>query len=149
SWVGVRGAVPIIFATYERMSPDGVHARFMFNLVFFITILSLLIQGTTVNTMAHWLGLTKELPTHHFHMELPDDVTAALDEMTITKEHLTDGTRLREMHLPPHTLAILVKRNDEYIVPRGDTRLHIDDVLLLISRDGENQPTSQPSVPTP
>lgn len=149
SWVGLRGAVPIIFATYALMSPDVVHARFMFNLVFFITILSLLIQGTTVNTMAHWLGLTKELPTQHFHMELPDDVTAALDELTITKEHLTDGTRLREMHLPPHTLAILVKRNDEYIVPRGDTRLHIDDVLLLISRDNENQPTSQPSAPTP
>ncbi len=52
SWVGLRGAVPIIFATYALMSPGVEHARFMFNLVFFITILSLIIQGTSVTSMA-------------------------------------------------------------------------------------------------
>lgn len=57
SWVGLRGAVPIIFATYALMSPGVEHARFMFNLVFFITILSLMIQGTSVTSMARWLGL--------------------------------------------------------------------------------------------
>ena len=57
SWVGLRGAVPIIFATYALMSPGVEHARFMFNLVFFITILSLIIQGTSVTSMARWLGL--------------------------------------------------------------------------------------------
>ncbi len=60
SWVGLRGAVPIIFATYPWIS-DLPQAKMMFNIVFFITILSLVVQGTTVSSMAHWLGLS--LPT--------------------------------------------------------------------------------------
>lgn len=71
SWVGLRGAVPIIFATYALMSPGVEHARFMFNLVFFITILSLIIQGTSVTSMARWLGLSETASSREFNMDLP------------------------------------------------------------------------------
>ncbi len=67
SWVGLRGAVPIIFATYALMSPGVEHARFMFNLVFFITILSLIIQGTSVTSMARWLGLSETASSREFN----------------------------------------------------------------------------------
>lgn len=133
-WVGLRGAVPIIFATYALMSPQVEHARFMFNLVFFITIMSLLIQGTTVNSMARWLGLTEALPQRHFNMELPEEVTAEMSELKITPQHLTEGTLLKEVRLPADSLAILIKRADQYLVPKGDTRLYIDDVLLLLAK---------------
>ncbi len=137
-WVGLRGAVPIIFATYALMSPAVENARFMFNLVFFITMLSLLIQGTTVNAMARWLGLTEKPEVRQFNIDLPDEVTAALKEVTVTPAHLTDGTCLRDMSLPPDTLVILVKRRDSYLVPTGDTRLFIGDTILLISREEEH-----------
>jgi cell volume regulation protein A len=61
SWVGLRGAVPIIFATYPWIS-EVPQAKMMFNIVFFITILSLMLQGTTVSLLAMWLNLTQILP---------------------------------------------------------------------------------------
>lgn len=133
-WVGLRGAVPIIFATYALMSPAVVHARFMFNLVFFITILSLLIQGTTVNSMARKLKLTEPLDEPHFNVELPDEVASDTREYTIEPQHLTKGNLLREATLPPDTLAILLYRDKRYLVPKGDTELTPGDVLLLVTR---------------
>ncbi|MGN0224192.1 MAG: potassium/proton antiporter [Muribaculaceae bacterium] len=133
-WVGLRGAVPIIFATYALMSPAVVHARFMFNLVFFITILSLLIQGTTVNSMARKLNLTEPLDEPHFNVELPDEVASDTREYTIEPQHLAKGNLLREAILPPDTLAILLYRDKRYIVPKGDTELTPGDVLLLVTR---------------
>lgn len=133
-WVGLRGAVPIIFATYALMSPAVVHARFMFNLVFFITILSLLIQGTTVNSMARKLKLTEPLDEPHFNVELPDEVASDTREYTIEPQHLSKGNLLREVTLPPDTLAILLYRDKRYLVPKGDTELTPGDVLLLVTR---------------
>ena len=133
SWVGLRGAVPIIFATYALMSPQVVHARFMFNIVFFITILSLLIQGTTVNTMAKWLGLDEVVDKKIFNVELPEEIDAVMHEQTITASDLADEMFLSEMTIPEQTLVIFIKRGDKYIVPKGNTRIYIGDKLLLIS----------------
>lgn len=133
-WVGLRGAVPIIFATYALMSPEVTHARFMFNLVFFITLLSLLIQGTTVTAMARWLGLTEPVLERRFDFDLPDEVTADTREMTVTAADLADGELISEMNFPDGTLAMLIRRGDSYIVPRGNTKVHIGDTVLLISR---------------
>ncbi len=133
SWVGLRGAVPIIFATYALMSPDVLHARFMFNMVFFITILSLLLQGTSVTRMAKWLGLEEPVREREFNLELPDEITAAMVEMEVKPELLAEGDRLRDISLPPATLVIMVKRGGKYLVPTGNTRLYLGDCLLLIA----------------
>lgn len=138
-WVGLRGAVPIIFATYALMSPAVEHARFMFNMVFFITILSLLIQGTTVNSMARWLGLDEEINKKTFDFELPEEIDAAMREHTVTAKDLTDGILLCEMKVPEQTLVVFIKRDDKYIVPKGNTRLYIGDKLLLISHKDTTQ----------
>ena len=135
SWVGVRGAVPIIFATYALMSPAVPHARYMFNMVFFITILSLLLQGTTVNRMAQWLGLKEPLKEKEFKFNLPDEITAAMSEMPVSARLLSDGDTLKEITLPPNTLVIMVKRDNQYLVPTGNTRLYLTDKLLLISEE--------------
>lgn len=135
SWVGLRGAVPIIFATYALMSSDVTHARFMFNMVFFMTILSLLIQGTTVNRMAQWLGLKEPVNEKEFKFSLPDEITASMSEMPVTARLLGDGDTLKEITLPPNTLVIMVKREGRYLVPTGNTRLYLTDKLLLISEE--------------
>lgn len=140
-WVGLRGAVPIIFATYALMSPAVVHARFMFNLVFFITLLSLLIQGTTVPSMARWLGLSRKEPQRAFDIDLPDEVNADMNELTITADHLADGNLMKELSLPANALVVLIKRADEYIVPRGDTRIYPGDTFLL----AQSKPTKKKS----
>ena len=135
SWVGLRGAVPIIFATYALMSSGVEHARMMFNMVFFITILSLILQGTTVNRMAQWLGLKERLKEKEFKFELPDEITASMQEMEVTARLLSNGEMLKDVTLPPNTLVIMIKREGKYLVPTGNTHLYLSDKLLLISEE--------------
>lgn len=140
AWVGLRGAVPIIFATYALISPAVEHAAFMFNVVFFITLLSLLIQGTTVKSMARALDLCRPLKEPVFAgVELPEDISATMTECEVTPDMLYEGETLRTLRIAPKTLVIIIKRRDgEYVVPRGDTRLRVGDKLLLLAETEHN-----------
>jgi cell volume regulation protein A len=134
SWVGLRGAVPIIFATYPVVA-DIEGANMIFNIVFFITILSLIIQGTTISSMANSLGLSKpmEKTGNEFGVELPEEINTNLNDMVITEDDIASGDTLKDMSLPKGTLVMIVKRNDEYLIPNGTLKLHVGDRLLLIS----------------
>jgi len=142
SWVGLRGAVPIIFATYPLI--HGIEqAQTMFNIVFFITILSLVLQGSSVPMVARWLGLTAQTTKktkpqlYEFDMEFPDDIKSAISEMTITEQMLKHGRRLMDIRLPDKILVVMIKRNDKYFIPRGNTHLEPGDVALLIADNEE------------
>lgn len=134
SWVGLRGAVPIIFATYPVVEQvPGADA--IFNIVFFITIVSLVIQGTTVSHMSRWLGLSMPMPKtgNDFGVELPEEIDSDLRDLTVTTELLANGNTLKEMNIPQGTLVMIVKRGDAYLVPNGQLQLELGDKLLLIS----------------
>jgi cell volume regulation protein A len=137
SWVGLRGAVPIIFATYPLVAVskgfDPMVADLIFNVVFFITILSLSIQGSTVGIMAKALGLSYELREDSFGIDLPDNIKSALAEMEVMEQFLANGDHLKDIVLPDNTLVVMVKRGDDYFVPRGGTRLVVGDKFLVIS----------------
>lgn len=138
SWVGLRGAVPIIFATYPvvaRVPGAGV----IFNIVFFITIVSLVIQGTTVSWVARLLGLSTPLEKtgNDFGVELPEEIDSDLRDMTVTPKILEQGDTLKDLNLPRGTLVMIVKRGDEYLIPNGTLKLHAGDKLLLISEKGK------------
>lgn len=137
SWVGLRGAVPIIFATYPMIA--GIeHAGMIFNIVFFITILSLLIQGTTVTLVAKWLDQIDEpVYKNEFGIELPDEIKSAMSEVEVTTSVLMHGNKLMELKLPDHTLAVMVKREGLYFIPKGNTELKEGDRLLMISDNDE------------
>ena len=134
SWVGLRGAVPIIFATYPQIA--GVpHADLIFNVVFFITILSLIVQGMSIPSVAQWLGLGEPAPKtgNTFGMALPEEIKSAMSEIEITEELLQKGELLMNLPLPDNTLVAMIKRNNNYMVPKGKTRLCPGDKLLVIS----------------
>lgn len=135
SWVGLRGAVPIIFATYVLTCPEISDSRLFFNMVFFITIISLVVQGTTITRMAQWLGLKKPIEEDEIKIHFPDEITAATREIQVTGALLERGTLIRDISLPDNTLIIIVKRGDKYLVPTGNTRLHIGDRLMLVAQE--------------
>ena len=137
SWVGLRGAVPIIFATYPLIA-NIQHASLIFNVVFFITILSLVVQGTTVSFMAKLLGLsTPEERKNVFNVELPEEIKTAMSEIEVIPSMLAKGDKLMDLVLPDNTLVALIKKNDSYCVPKGKTKLHTGDKLLVITDDDE------------
>jgi len=138
SWVGLRGAVPIIFATYPWIE-NVPKAKMIFNIVFFITILSLVIQGTTVGTLAHWLKLslpvTKKRKLREFDVEFSDEIKSAMSEISIKEEFLANGSRLMDINVPDKTLVAMVKRKGRFFIPRGNTELLVGDRILVITDD--------------
>lgn len=133
SWVGLRGAVPIIFATYPLMSQvEG--AETLFNIVFFITLLSLLIQGSTMPAVARLLKLDEEVKNEVslFGVEIPQHTGAQMVEREVTNEMLSDGRLLMEIDLREEELVILVRRGDNYMVPKGKLALEVGDILLIV-----------------
>ncbi|WP_188501627.1 potassium/proton antiporter [Pontibacter amylolyticus] len=140
SWVGLRGAVPIIFAILP-LAADVPHARLMFNIVFFCTLISLIVQGTTLSQVAVWLGLAEKPRELHklkdFDIEFSDEIKSITTEINITEQMLAKGSYLMDLPLPDKTLAVMVKRDGKYFVPKGKTALQEDDKLLIITDDLE------------
>ena len=138
SWVGLRGAVPIIFATYPVVA-NVEGSNVIFNIVFFITIVSLVVQGTTVSYVARLLNLSTPLEKtgNDFGVELPEEINSDLRDITVTQEMIEKADTLKEMNLPKGTLVMIVKRGDEFLIPNGSLKLHVNDKLLLISEKKE------------
>lgn len=136
SWVGLRGAAPILFSTYPIIA--GVEgANIIFNVVFFVTILSLIVQGTTLSVVAKALGLADPAPEapDHFGVEIPEELDTSLNAVDVTADMLVDGATLKEVALPAGSLVMLIRRGNEYIVPNGSVQLLVGDRLLLISHE--------------
>ena len=145
SWVGLKGAVPIIFAIMCKA--QGVpSADLIFNVVFLCTIVSLLAQGTTLTWMAQKLNLAtsqKEVRSlEQFDLDLPDEIQSSAREVEVKEAMLEKGSTLREITIPPHTLVIMVRRGEDFFVPTGSSELKIGDQLLVIS-DKDAQATYQ------
>ena len=137
SWVGLRGSVPIVFATYPLLA--GIpRADLIFNLVFFISVTSVLLQGTTLSYVAKLLHVT--LPPGikrrtGFDFELQDNIKTEMKEMRLTKNSGAAGKRIVELSVPPTVTILAVKRAGAYIAPNGSTKLLADDVLYVLAED--------------
>lgn len=133
SWVGLRGATPIIFATYPVLA--GIEgADQLFNIVFFITLLSLLVQGMSIATAARRLklDLPEEKTGNDFGVELPEEIDSILEDMTLDAAMLSHGNQLKDMNIPRGTLVMIVKRGTQFMVPNGTMELREGDKLLFI-----------------
>ena len=143
SWVGLRGAVPIIFATYPVVA-EIPGSKIIFNIVFFITLISLIFQGMTIASVARWLNLDlpQEKEGNEFGVEIPEEIDSQLTDVTLTAEMLQDGNRLMDMHISKGTLVMLVKRGKEFIIPNGRMELKVGDKLLYISENKKEDNTN-------
>ena len=135
SWVGLRGAVPIVFATFPLMA--GIEkADMIFNIVFFISLTSVLIQGTSIPKVARW-----------FHVSLParvksitpadillsESINSEMAELIITSESHSAGKKIIELGFPKNARIALLKRDDKYLIPDGQTVIKPGDKIILLA----------------
>ena len=138
SWVGLKGAGPILFALCPVVA--GLEGSTeIFNIVFFISLLSLLMQGMTLSPSSKWLGLSYEADpdVETFGMEIPEEM-GMLRDHTVTEEDLAHGDTLRDLHLPHGIRVMMVKRDGRFLVPHGSMPLQPDDHLVIIMGDTDD-----------
>ncbi|PKO00440.1 MAG: potassium/proton antiporter [Chloroflexi bacterium HGW-Chloroflexi-4] len=135
SWVGLRGAVPIVLATYPLVA-GIVHADLIFNIVFFVVVISVLLQGTLLPWIAKKLDLeSREPPKKKMPLEIVagEMIPSELKEIEITTPSKVDGKTIVELNLPPGYLIVLISRAGAYIQPTGNTVLRSGDRLLALT----------------
>jgi potassium/hydrogen antiporter len=135
-WAGLRGAVPVVLATFPIIEQVPKSLDF-FNIAFFVVVLSTLLQGTTFETLARRLKLTTDepaMPPPILEVGAVRQLGGDVVEHTIRPGDAAAGARLRDLGLPRDALVSLVIRGDEALLPRGSTRLEPDDRLLVLVR---------------
>ena len=137
SWSGLRGAVPVVFATFPVI--DGVpHAEELFNLVFFVVITSALVQGATINPLARFLKLTSRaeaVPPPVMEVGTIRRLGAEVLEFPVRDDHALVGRLINELGLPRDALVNVIVREDEALLPRGSTEVAAGDRLHIVVRE--------------
>ena len=136
SWVGLRGAVPIIFATYPLIA--GIpKADELFHLVFFISVTSVLLQGTTLPFVARKLKLVvaeEKMKKYPLELELSDEtVSHQLTEIVVAKNSPVIGKKIVNLGFPKAALIVLINRNNKFFTPSGATVLEENDQLSILA----------------
>lgn len=137
SWVGLRGAVPIVFATYPLIA--GLEkAGLIFNMVFFISVTSVLLQGTSLSLVARLLHVAlpdrvrKKTP---LEIELSETFRSEITELEIPSGSPVAGKKIVDLGFPRTAFIMMIKRNEGYITPNGSTILDEKDKLLILTHD--------------
>jgi cell volume regulation protein A len=131
----LRGAAPIVFATYPMLA--GVHyAGMIFNLVFFISAISVLLQGTTLPLMARLLHvsvpekLKRKFP---LDIELKEDLKSTLVEVDVPVTSPAVGKAVVDLRLPKNAMIVMIHRKDKYLTATGETTIEAADHLLILT----------------
>jgi cell volume regulation protein A len=141
AWAGLRGAVPIVLATYAAAAGIGI-AQDIFNLVFFAVLLSIAIQGSTLGLLARWLKLTApKRPMPLFNVEL---VTMAESDFDLLVVDLpgprgATGPAIADLRLPAGSVIILITRGNDLVVPKGSTLLQGWDQLTVLAHAKDHE----------
>lgn len=137
SWVGLRGAVPIVFATYPLLA--GVEkAEMIFNVVFFVSLSSVLVQGTTLTTVAKWLHVAlpgKVKPKSPVDTFLSDGAKSLIREITIPSDNFSVGKRIVDLHFPRKAIIAMISRDGKFLTPNGATQIEEEDTLIVLMED--------------
>ena len=134
SWAGLKGAVPIIFSIFA-VSENIDNAQMMFNMIFYMVVFSVILQGMSLKHVAKWLGLLEEEKNS-------DDIEVEVDELeelAVKKLYLTRNSeyankQIKDLHLSAKMHIVSVKRGDEYLTPSGSLELLPGDQILFSMR---------------
>lgn len=133
-WTGLRGAVPIILATYPMLA-GYPHAGYIFNLIFFVVITSVLCQGQTLTFAARLLHLDVPFtPAPRYPLEFTktnESETEETREVDIAQNSAAAGKRVQELDFSEDTTILLISRDNRFLIPKGDTEINPGDKLLL------------------
>jgi len=139
SWVGLRGAVPIVFATYPLLA--GLEkADMIFNIVFFISVTSVLIQGTTLPIVAKWLRVAmpeKVKPVSEIEKFLSDIPKNAMREIDIAPNCIAIDKKIVDLGFPKNAIIAMIKRDNNFLTPNGSTVIKENDTLVILSDNQE------------
>ncbi|MGL4537730.1 MAG: potassium/proton antiporter, partial [Cetobacterium sp.] len=130
SWAGLKGAVPIIFATMA-ITEGLPNAQGMFNLTFYIVVFSVLLQGMTLKYVGKKLNLFEEDQEEDKFIEIEELEELALKKMILDEQSEYVNKKIRELELPQGMLIVSIKRDENYITPKGDVTLLMGDTLLF------------------
>ncbi len=134
SWVGLRGAAPIVLATFPLLAKVS-NSELIFDVVFFVVLVSVLIQGTSIPVISKWLRVHAPLQRrtrYPLEFEQHEGVDADLVEFLVPYGGKAAGKKLYDLNFPQESLAVLVGRDDKFIVAKGNTVLEEGDVVLAL-----------------
>ena len=137
SWVGIRGAAPIVLATFP-LAAGVENADVMFRLIFFMVILSVTLQGWLLMPVAKFLKVAQKAKHNEEPPPLQLEVTQSsahqeMREFKVTSHHPVNGKTLAEIGFPKGVLVTMIRRNGSFIPPGGDTMIQDGDGLLIMA----------------
>lgn len=142
SWAGLKGAVPIVLATFP-MTMGLENSQLFFNVVFFVVLTSALIQGSTISTFAEMLRLNGprkiEVP-HSLELVSIGKANAEIIEFIVNEENNISGKKLKDIKFPKDVLISAIIRSGNLVTPQGNTEINPEDILyILVSKQKLNE----------
>jgi len=137
SWVGLRGAVPIVLATFPLLAQIP-QAHTIFNVVFFVVLASVLIQGTSIPLVARLLKVNAPFDAkkrYPIEFEQTGGIDASLNDIIVPYNSVVVGKTIAKIKIPLKALVVIISRGDNFIVPNGSTVIEEGDVFLVLAND--------------
>ena len=134
SWAGLKGAVPIIFSIFA-VSENIDNAQMMFNMIFYMVVFSVILQGMSLKHVAKWLGfLEEERNSDDIEVEVDELEELAVKKLYLTRNSEYANKQIKELYLSAKMHIVSVKRGDEYLTPSGSLELLPGDQILFSMR---------------
>ena len=137
SWVGLRGAVPIILATFPLLAHIP-KAEMIFNVVFFIVLTSIIVQGMSIPFISKWLKVDAQVATKKVSPIAFDglgEIDVSLEEVIVPYQSCAIGKPIFQLGVPDQCLIVLICRDEKFFIPNGKTILAEGDVLMLLANN--------------
>ncbi|WP_261134344.1 potassium/proton antiporter [Bacillus sp. Marseille-Q3570] len=145
SWAGLKGAVPIVLATFPLLA-NIENSHLIFNVVFFVVLTSCLIQGSTITNVAEKLNLTgpkKSTPIHSIELVSLQKASAEMIEYEMEDDAAIIGKQLVNIPFPEGSLINAIIRDDKLITPTGNTVIHAGDFLYILTSKKDKEKLKQ------